>query len=267
MAGERDVRRRPVRRDRLHRRADRRVPRPARAARAALGAGRAQPGPPRRRARPARRDRPGAGRPAAAHRRRDRRRTRCARSPQSARVVASTVGPYVHHGEPLVAACARAGTDYLDITGEPEFVDLMYVRHHAEAVPHRRATGARLRFRLDPARPGRLVHRQAAARRRSDHCGRLRPGRRRGSPPARTTPRSPRSPVPARPAGRRGPAGPSSHARPAAGSGRYPAGWPVRRSWASGPCRCPPSTRRWSAARRRLAPSTARTSATGTSPP
>jgi short subunit dehydrogenase-like uncharacterized protein len=59
---------------------------------------------------------------------------------ESARVVASTVGPYVHHGEPLVAACAAAGTDYLDITGEPEFVDLMYVRHHAEAV----RTGARL---------------------------------------------------------------------------------------------------------------------------
>ncbi|MET8122854.1 saccharopine dehydrogenase NADP-binding domain-containing protein [Micromonospora sp. NPDC005189] len=58
----------------------------------------------------------------------------------SARVVASTVGPYVHHGEPLVAACARAGTDYLDITGESEFVDLMYVRHHDEAT----RTGARL---------------------------------------------------------------------------------------------------------------------------
>ncbi|MEV1330625.1 saccharopine dehydrogenase NADP-binding domain-containing protein [Micromonospora costi] len=57
-----------------------------------------------------------------------------------ARVVASTVGPFVHHGEPLVAACARAGTDYLDITGEPEFVDLMYLRHHGEAV----RTGARL---------------------------------------------------------------------------------------------------------------------------
>ncbi|MEU7752886.1 saccharopine dehydrogenase NADP-binding domain-containing protein [Micromonospora sp. NPDC049171] len=59
---------------------------------------------------------------------------------ESARVVASTVGPYVHHGEPLVAACAAAGTDYLDITGEPEFVDLMYVRHHAQAT----GTGARL---------------------------------------------------------------------------------------------------------------------------
>ncbi|MFT2014461.1 saccharopine dehydrogenase family protein [Streptomyces sp. 796.1] len=56
------------------------------------------------------------------------------------RVVASTVGPYLTHGEPLVAACAAAGTDYLDLTGEPEFVDLMYLRHHARA----HATGARL---------------------------------------------------------------------------------------------------------------------------
>jgi short subunit dehydrogenase-like uncharacterized protein len=58
----------------------------------------------------------------------------------SARVVATTVGPYLRHGEPLVAACAEAGTDYVDLTGEPEFVDLMYVRHHDTAV----RTGARL---------------------------------------------------------------------------------------------------------------------------
>ncbi|MEU2223614.1 saccharopine dehydrogenase NADP-binding domain-containing protein [Streptomyces sp. NPDC018347] len=57
-----------------------------------------------------------------------------------ARVVATTVGPYVLHGEGLVAACAESGTDYLDLTGEPEFVDLMYVRHDARA----RETGARL---------------------------------------------------------------------------------------------------------------------------
>ncbi len=35
---------------------------------------------------------------------------------ERARVVASTVGPYIRHGEPLVAACSAAGTDYLDIT-------------------------------------------------------------------------------------------------------------------------------------------------------
>ncbi|WP_030421931.1 saccharopine dehydrogenase NADP-binding domain-containing protein [Streptomyces sp. SCSIO 75703] len=58
----------------------------------------------------------------------------------AARVVATTVGPYLRHGEALVAACADAGTDYLDLSGEPEFVDLMYVRHDARA----RETGARL---------------------------------------------------------------------------------------------------------------------------
>jgi saccharopine dehydrogenase (NAD+, L-glutamate forming) len=57
-----------------------------------------------------------------------------------ARVVATTIGPYLEHGGPLVAACAEAGTDYVDLTGEPEFVDRMYVRHHATA----ERTGARL---------------------------------------------------------------------------------------------------------------------------
>ncbi|OLF04611.1 saccharopine dehydrogenase [Actinophytocola xinjiangensis] len=56
------------------------------------------------------------------------------------RVVASTVGPYLLHGEPLVAACAEEGTDYLDLTGEPEFTDRMYLTYHARAS----VTGARL---------------------------------------------------------------------------------------------------------------------------
>jgi len=57
-----------------------------------------------------------------------------------ARVVITTVGPYLTYGEPLVAACAEAGTDYVDLTGEPEFVDRMYVAHHATA----ERSGARL---------------------------------------------------------------------------------------------------------------------------
>jgi short subunit dehydrogenase-like uncharacterized protein len=57
-----------------------------------------------------------------------------------ARVVVTTVGPYLEHGEPLVAACAAAGTDYADLTGEPEFVDRMYLAHHERAV----RSGARL---------------------------------------------------------------------------------------------------------------------------
>jgi short subunit dehydrogenase-like uncharacterized protein len=58
----------------------------------------------------------------------------------SARVVMTTVGPYLHYGEPLVAACAEAGTDYVDLTGEQEFVDLMYAKYHERAVE----TGARI---------------------------------------------------------------------------------------------------------------------------
>jgi short subunit dehydrogenase-like uncharacterized protein len=56
------------------------------------------------------------------------------------KVVITTVGPYLEYGEPLVAACAEAGTDYVDLTGEPEFVDRMYVAHHATA----ERTGARI---------------------------------------------------------------------------------------------------------------------------
>ncbi|MFC0532157.1 saccharopine dehydrogenase family protein [Phytohabitans kaempferiae] len=59
---------------------------------------------------------------------------------ESSRLVVTTVGPYIRHGEPLVAACAAAGTDYTDLTGEPEFVDRVYLRHHATA----ERTGARL---------------------------------------------------------------------------------------------------------------------------
>jgi short subunit dehydrogenase-like uncharacterized protein len=58
----------------------------------------------------------------------------------STRVVVTTVGPYLSFGEPLVAACASAGTDYADLTGEPEFVDRMFVRYHEQAV----GTGARI---------------------------------------------------------------------------------------------------------------------------
>ncbi|MDT7801159.1 MAG: hypothetical protein QOI78_4592 [Actinomycetota bacterium] len=59
---------------------------------------------------------------------------------EAAKVVITTVGPYLDRGEPLVAACAEAGTDYVDLTGEPEFVDLMYLKHDRRA----RETGARL---------------------------------------------------------------------------------------------------------------------------
>ena len=52
---------------------------------------------------------------------------------EATKVVITTVGPYIRYGEPLVAACATAGTDYVDLTGEPEFADRMYLNYHAQA--------------------------------------------------------------------------------------------------------------------------------------
>lgn len=56
------------------------------------------------------------------------------------RVLVSTVGPYLQHGEPAVRAAAEAGIGYLDLTGEPGFVDAMWLKYHEIA----RSTGARL---------------------------------------------------------------------------------------------------------------------------
>ncbi|MBS1894956.1 MAG: saccharopine dehydrogenase NADP-binding domain-containing protein, partial [Actinobacteria bacterium] len=67
-------------------------------------------------------------------------RAALAKVAESTRVVITTVGPYALYGEPLVAACATAGTDYVDLTGEPEFVDRMWLEHHATA----ERTGARI---------------------------------------------------------------------------------------------------------------------------
>ncbi len=66
--------------------------------------------------------------------------TALAKVAEESKVVISTVGPYALYGEPLVAACAAAGTDYVDLTGEPEFVDRMWLGYHQKA----RASGARL---------------------------------------------------------------------------------------------------------------------------
>ena len=59
---------------------------------------------------------------------------------EATKVVITTVGPYMRYGEPVVAACAAAGTDYVDLTGEPEFVDRMWLGYHEQA----ERSGARL---------------------------------------------------------------------------------------------------------------------------
>ncbi|MBL8930584.1 MAG: saccharopine dehydrogenase NADP-binding domain-containing protein [Kineosporiaceae bacterium] len=57
----------------------------------------------------------------------------------SARVVATTVGPYSTYGKGLVGACAASGTDYVDLTGE-----VLFVRHSIDA-NHKQAQRTRAR--------------------------------------------------------------------------------------------------------------------------
>lgn len=57
-----------------------------------------------------------------------------------ARVIITTVGPYLLYGEPLVAACVKAGTDYVDLSGEPPFMWDMIEKYNDAA----KASGARI---------------------------------------------------------------------------------------------------------------------------
>ena len=62
---------------------------------------------------------------------------------RSARVVATTVGPYALRGLPLVRACANAGTSYADLTGEAGFV--------RDAIDHAHEAAQRTGARIVPA--------------------------------------------------------------------------------------------------------------------
>ena len=59
-----------------------------------------------------------------------------------AKAIITTVGPYQLYGSELVAACAAAGTDYLDLSGEPNWMRRMIDQHEAAA----KASGARILF-------------------------------------------------------------------------------------------------------------------------
>ena len=103
---------------------------------------------------------------------------------ESARVVATTVGPYRRYGLPVVEACAAAGTHYADLTGEAVFMRESIDRFHERA----QASGARIvhscGFDSIPSDIGvLLLHERAVAdgagRPRADRARRaLVPGRR-----------------------------------------------------------------------------------------
>ena len=57
-----------------------------------------------------------------------------------ARVIITTVGPYLLHGEPLVAAWAKAGAGYVGLSGEPPFLWNMIEKYNGTA----KESGARI---------------------------------------------------------------------------------------------------------------------------
>jgi len=61
---------------------------------------------------------------------------------RAAKVVITTVGPYQLYGEGLIAACVEAGTDYVDLCGEPAWMAEMIAKYDAKA----KASGARIVF-------------------------------------------------------------------------------------------------------------------------
>ena len=89
---------------------------------------------------------------------------------RAARVVVSTVGPYRVHGLELVEACAAAGTDYADLSGEVLFIRDSIDRCHDVAV----GAGARIvhgcGFDSVPSDLGALLLHRAA---RADDAGDL----------------------------------------------------------------------------------------------
>ncbi|CAN4079423.1 unnamed protein product [Withania somnifera] len=46
------------------------------------------------------------------------------------KIILNCVDPFRLYGEPVVEACADSGCDYLDICGEPEFMERMEVKYH-----------------------------------------------------------------------------------------------------------------------------------------
>lgn len=51
-----------------------------------------------------------------------------------ARVCISCVGPFRLFGEPVVQACIKTATDYVDICGETEFIEKMYANYNQQAI-------------------------------------------------------------------------------------------------------------------------------------
>ncbi|XP_077342269.1 saccharopine dehydrogenase-like oxidoreductase [Lithobates pipiens] len=52
---------------------------------------------------------------------------------KKASVVLDCVGPYRFYGEPVVRACVENGAHFVDISGEPQFLESMYLKYDSQA--------------------------------------------------------------------------------------------------------------------------------------
>ncbi|PKA49762.1 putative mitochondrial saccharopine dehydrogenase-like oxidoreductase [Apostasia shenzhenica] len=73
-------------------------------------------------------------------------------------LVLNCVGPFRLYGEPVVAACVEAGTDYLDICGEPEFMERMEAEFHDRAKKTGALVVSACGFDSVPAEVGFMFH-------------------------------------------------------------------------------------------------------------
>lgn len=53
---------------------------------------------------------------------------------QQGLVILNCVGPYRFYGEPVVKACIENGAHYIDICGEPQFLERMQLEYHTKAL-------------------------------------------------------------------------------------------------------------------------------------
>lgn len=74
------------------------------------------------------------------------------------KLLLNCVGPYRLYGAPVVHACIESGIDYLDITGEPEFMEKMELLHHQQAVEQGSLVVSACGYDSIPAELGLLHH-------------------------------------------------------------------------------------------------------------
>uniref|UniRef100_UPI0037E88898 saccharopine dehydrogenase-like oxidoreductase n=1 Tax=Semicossyphus pulcher TaxID=241346 RepID=UPI0037E88898 len=53
---------------------------------------------------------------------------------QQGLVILNCVGPYRFYGEPVVKACVENGAHYIDVSGEPQFLERMQLEYHTKAL-------------------------------------------------------------------------------------------------------------------------------------